>query len=403
MTLDGLTQVREPEASETIPPRSPSRSSTRLKRVALVGAGFVADFYVRSLSTFPEMRIVGVFDSDAARLKSFCAHWDLPAAESLAALLADGPKAPDIVLNLTNPSAHFEVSRACLEAGRHVYSEKPLATSMEDAFALDELARRRGLILASAPCSVLGRAAQTVALALRRGDIGKVRLIYAELDDDFLPRAPYQAWRSASGAPWPYRDEFQTGCTLEHAGYYLTWLIAAFGPVSRVVAASANLVPEKLGGDETAPDFSCATLFFASGVVARLTCSIVAPHNHSLRIIGDDGVIEVDHSWDNDAAVRIRRRHVVRRRLINSPIARRIKIAGKTHPEAARWGATAMNFALGPVEVLEAIEEARPCRLSAAFGLHLNEVTLAIQKGEGETVMQTDCPAIEPMPWAVDP
>lgn len=402
MTLDGLTQLREPDVSEAAAPRGSSGGPTRLKRVALVGAGFVADFYVRSLSTFFEMRIVGVFDINAARLKSFCSHWGLPAAESLEALLADGPNAPDLVLNLTNPSAHFEVSRACLEAGRHVYSEKPLATSMEDAFALDELARVRGLLLASAPCSVLGRAAQTVALALRRGEIGKVRLVYAELDDDFLPRAPYQTWRSASGAPWPYRDEFLTGCTLEHAGYYLTWLIAAFGSVSRVVAASANLIPEKLGGDETAPDFSCATLFFASGVVARLTCSIVAPHNHSLRIIGDDGVIEVDHSWDNDAAVRIRRRHVVRRRLINSPISKRLKISGPTHPDAGRWGATAMNFALGPKEMLDAIDEGRPCRLSAGFGLHLNEVTLAIQKGEGDTLMRTNCPAVEPMRWAIE-
>lgn len=399
MTLDALSVHPEPEVAET--PASPSavRASTKLRRVALVGAGFVADFYVRSMSTFPEMRVVGVFDTDAARLKAFCSHWDLTAAPSLEALLAD---APDIVLNLTNPSAHFAVSRACLEGGRHVYSEKPLATSMEDACALEKLARSRGLMLASAPCSVLGRAAQTVALALRRNEIGKVRLVYAELDDDFLPRAPYQAWRSASGAPWPYQDEFRTGCTLEHAGYYLTWLIAAFGPVRRVVAASANLVPEKLGDDETAPDFSCATLFFSSGVVARLTCSIVAPHNHALRIIGDDGVIEVDHCWDNDAAVRVRRRHVVRRRLINSPITKRIKISGKTHPEAGRWGATAMNFALGPMEVLDAIEEGRPCRLSAAFGLHLNEVTLAIQKGEGATVMTTDCPPVEPMLWAID-
>lgn len=399
MTLDTLAHDREPDAVEATERRSPARASTSLKRVALVGAGFVADFYVRSLATFPEMRIVAVFDTDPARLAAFCAHWKLPAVESLDALLA---AEPDIVLNLTNPAAHFEVSRACLEAGFHVYSEKPLATSMEDAFALEELARERGLMLASAPCSFLGKAAQTVALALRRNEIGKVRLVYAELDDDFLPRAPYQAWRSASGAPWPYADEFRTGCTLEHAGYYLTWLIAAFGPVRRVVAASANLIPEKLGGDETAPDFSCATLFFASGVVARLTCSIVAPHNHALRIIGDDGVIEVDHCWDNDAPVRVRRRHVVRRKLINSPLTRRVKISGPTHPEAGRWGATAMNFALGPKEVLDAIDEGRPCRLSAAFGLHLNEVTLAIQKGEGETLMRTDCPPIEPMQWAVD-
>ena len=93
-------------------------------------------------------------------------------------------------MNLTNPASHFEVSRACLEAGKHVYSEKPLATNMDDARALCALAESKGLMLASAPCSVLGEAAQTLWLALRRNEIGKVRLVYAELDDDFVPRRP---------------------------------------------------------------------------------------------------------------------------------------------------------------------------------------------------------------------
>lgn len=403
MSLDVLADAPA-ESAETVPAARSAEAATRTRRLVIIGAGFVADFYVRSIATFPDMRIVGVYDSDPTRLKAFCAHWGLPAAASLDALLADGPFQSDLALNLTNPSAHFEVSRRCLEAGRHVYSEKPLAVSMTEARALHDLARRNGLTLASAPCSLLGEAAQTVQLALRRKEIGAVRLVYAELDDDFIAQAPFSAWRSASGAPWPHRDEFRVGCTLEHAGYYLTWLIGFFGPVAKVISASANLIPDKLAdGTPTAPDFSCATLFFRSGVVARLTCSIVAPHNHSLRIIGDGGVIEVDQSWDNKAAVRVRRRHVIRRRLINSPVAKRMKIRGETHPQAERWGATAMNFALGPQEVLDSIEEGRPCRLSPEFGLHLNEVTLAIQEGGGERIMTTSCPPVAPMPWADRP
>ena len=159
--------------------------------------------------------------------------------------------------------------------------------------------------------------------------------------------------------------------------------MAMFGTVEKVIAASANLVPDKLGdGVQTAPDFSCATLFFKSGVVARLTCSIVAPHNHSIRIIGDTGILEVDQSWDNEAAVRVRRRYVIRRKLINSPFAKRVRIEGATHPKVKRWGAAAMNFALGPAEMLAALKESRPSRLSAGFALHLNEVTLAIQNAE---------------------
>ncbi|MEO1135735.1 MAG: Gfo/Idh/MocA family oxidoreductase, partial [Pseudomonadota bacterium] len=168
------------------------------------------------------IKVAGAFDIDAARLKTFCEYWNVEATDSLAGLLAHDA----LVLNLTNPRAHYEVSKAALDAGRHVYSEKPLAVSMPDAHALAKLARDNNLMLASAPCNWLSQSAQTVWKAISKGEIGTPRLVYAELDDDFIPQAPYEKWLSESGAPWPAKDEFETGCTLEHAGYYLTWLMA---------------------------------------------------------------------------------------------------------------------------------------------------------------------------------
>jgi predicted dehydrogenase len=177
-----------------------------------------------------------------------------------------------------------------------------------------------------------------------------------------------------------------------------------FGAVRTVVAASGQVSPDKLAVTHTAPDFSVATLFFKSGPVARLTCSIIAPHDHRIRVVGDAGVLCVGKAWDNAAAVTYRRRFTLRRRLLESPLARRIRLKGPTHPMVGRWGAASMNFALGPVEMLAAIAENRPCRLSADFALHLNEVTLAIQNaGEtgGAQIMQTHCAPMEPMPWAL--
>ena len=128
---------------------------------------------------------------------------------------------------------------------------------------------------------MLNEAAQTMIRAVEAGVAGTPRLIYAELDDGFISQAPVDDWISESGAPWPWRDEFRTGCTLEHAGYYLGWLIAMFGPVRSVTAASARVVPDKRGFDAAAPDFSTAALFFEAGPVARLTCSIAAPARSS--------------------------------------------------------------------------------------------------------------------------
>lgn len=370
--------------------------------IVIVGCGFVADLYMRSFAVMPDLRVLGAWDRDPARLAAFCAHWKVPALPDMAAVIATGRGG--VVLNLTNPGAHFAVSRELLAAGLHVWSEKPLTLTLDDARALQALAAEKGVHIASAPSSVLSESAQTLGRALRQGVAGTPRLVYAELDDGFVPQAPVGQWRSASGAPWPAADEFRTGCTLEHAGYWLAWLIAFFGSVRTVVAASAELVPDKLGVTGGAPDFSVATLFFRSGLVARLTCSIAAPHDHRLRVIGDKGVIEVPEAWNNAAKVRFRKRLVIRRRLLESPLSRRLRLPGPTHPQVAREGAAAMNFALGPAEMLDAIAAGRAPRLAGDFALHLTEVTLAIQgagDSAGAQAMTTTCAPMEPMPWAL--
>lgn len=370
-------------------------------QVVLLGCGFVADLYMQSLAVMDGIEVAGVYDHDQKRLLQFCTHWGLPMCSSLPQMLAQAPDA--LVLNLTNPSAHYATTKTCLLAGRHVYSEKPLAMQMDHARELLELAQERGLLLASAPCSALGEAAQTLGHALRKGTAGAPRAIYAELDDGFIPQAAYQDWQSRSGAPWPYEDEFQVGCTLEHAGYYLTWLMSWFGSVRTVVAASAEVIPDKTTSGPHAPDLSVAVLYFENGPVVRLTCSIVAPHNHGIQIVGDKGVLSCKAAWDNGAKVRFASRFRLRRRLIEHPWPRRVRLKGGTHPKVKRWGAAAMNFMLGPHEMLEALRENRPCRLSGDFALHLTEVTLAIQNaGEhtGAQHMTTRCKPMEPMPWA---
>jgi predicted dehydrogenase len=375
--------------------------------VSIIGTGFVADLYMRSLETFPDIKILKVYDQDASRLKAFAEFWKVVPATSLEDVLAthQAPEqAPDLILNLTNPGSHYEVSKACLEANRNVYSEKPLAISMEDAHDLHAIAKQKKLVLTSAPCSYLSEVAQTLWKAVRDKVVGQALLVYAELDDDYITQAPYQKWMSESGAPWPFKDEFLVGCTLEHAGYYLTWMMMMFGTVKKVVAASAELIKHKLPDlPNGAPDYSTASLFFENGVVARITCGIIAPHNHSLRVIGEKGVIEVNESWNNSAKVKVRKRYVVRRKLINSPFASRFKLSGLTHPKVPRRGAAAMNFALGPAEVLAAIQDGRDKQYLADFALHLNEVTLAIQNAldtEGVQVMKTQCPSLTPQAWA---
>jgi predicted dehydrogenase len=372
-----------------------------MSAVVLIGCGFVADLYMAGLATFPHIRVLGAHDRDGARLAAFTGHWSVPAFHSLGAALAALP-GDGLVLNLANPGEHYGLNRAALMAGHHVFCEKPMAMTVDQAAELADLAQGKGLQLGSAPSSVLGEAAQLLIRATRDGTAGTPRLVYAELDDGFIPQAPVRDWRSESGAPWPYADEFRVGCTLEHAGYYLSWLIAMFGPVARVVAATAEAIPDKLGVTGTAPDVSVATLFFRDGPVARLTCSIAAPHDHRIRVIGDGGVLQVKEAWNNAAPVKFHRRMKIRRRLLEHPLGRRIRASGPTHPHVKRRGAAAMNFALGPAEMLDAIAAGCPSRIAGDYALHLTEVTLAIQAaGPGAvTEIASRCAVMEPMSWA---
>jgi len=335
-----------------------------------------------------------VADRNAARALAFVSHHGGELFASLETLLAD-PRV-DIILNLTNPENHFVVSRAALEAGKHVYSEKPLAVTLRDAEELVDLAEAKGLILSAAPCSILGESAAALEDALRRQDVGQVRLVYAELDDGPIHQMQPDEWQSPFGTPWPWRDEFTVGCTLEHAGYHLTWLVALFGPARSVTAFSTCLIPDKhpdLPAESCAPDFSVACIAFESGVVARLTCSIVAPHDHSFRVIGDKGELFVDEGWHFGAPVRLRHfsplslradtyawlaRHWLTRTLFGLG-GRKLSTSpkGGWRREIKRHE---MDYTLGVAEVAAALREGRRSRLSANMALHVTEIMLAIQQ-----------------------
>ena len=356
--------------------------------IAFVGCGFVSDLYMETLPNWTDvLDHRGVWDIDAARLEHFTTTYSLHKFGSLDELLAD--PAVEIIVNLTNPSQHYAISKAALEAGKHVYSEKPLAMELAQAEELVALGAERGLQVVSAPSSVLGDAAQRLWEGVRSGQLGAPRLAYAEIDDGMVHRIGYETWQSVSGAYWPAKDEFSVGCTLEHAGYALTWMVAMFGSVTEVTSVAALLIPEK--GPHTpdayvTPDFSCALLKFENGVVGRLTNSIIAPHDHHFRVFCDEGSFSAEEIWDFGTPVKAvplatsRLARQLEKRLgweagrnLNKTPTRKVVYSKRGHP---------MDFALGPAEMAQAIRAGRAPRLAGDFSLHITEVSLAIQYPE---------------------
>jgi predicted dehydrogenase len=384
-------------------------------RIAIVGCGFVADYYLSTLSNHPELELIGVHDLDASRASGFARRTSGAVVYgSLQALLED-PRI-ELVLNLTSPAAHFTTTRACLLAGKHVYSEKPLALDLEQAQELAELAVQCGLSLSGAPCTLLGEAAQTVWRLLRDDALGQVRLVYAEMDDGMMHRLNYRDWSSPSGLPWPYRDEFELGCTVAHAAYVVSWLVAFFGPARRVSAFASCQVPNPRIEPpiaECPPDLTVSCIEFASGVVARLTCSALAGTDRRLRIFGDDATLECRNVWDFGSPLYLNRpgrwrTWIERHSRIGGAISRRL---GYRHRllRAARFASYPRNqhhidFCRGVAEQAAAIRERRSCRLSASFLLHVTEILLSIRRAaESGTplVLATSCEPIDPMPWAL--
>jgi predicted dehydrogenase len=393
--------------------------------IALIGCGFVADLYMASLRYHPELSLAGVYDIASDRLRQFCTHYSVKAYASREALLQD--PAVELVLNLTNPRSHYEVTRACLEAGKHVYSEKPLAMDHAAAKELVVLAKNKGLYLGGAPCSVLGETAQTIWKALQENVIGQVRLIYANFDAGMTPKSRPWSWKTESGARWPAKDEFEVGCTYQHAGYLLTWLAAYFGPAKAVTAYAARLLPDKgLSLDVQTADFSVGCIEYEQGIVARITNSIIAPSDRSLTIVGERGTLYTMDVRDDASPVYVRRippgriegaleyrlnywRNQFERLFNRMPwtwgaiqrISRRYAFARQpANRSAAKY--RPVDFCRGPAEMAHAIAAQRPCRLSADFALHITELLEALQHPErfgGRKEIESRFEAMAPLPW----
>lgn len=391
--------------------------------IGFVGAGFVFDCYMQTHHLHPWLEIRGVFDRNPARLRQVKDYFGVKTVDSLDAIL-DSPDI-SIVLNLTNPSEHFEVSKALIEAGKHVYSEKPLATDVESARELVRLADEKGVQIGCAPSTLFGETAQTLWQALRKGLIGGPRIIIANMDEGASHNQNVaETLVNPSGAKWPAWDEYRVGCTIEHAGYVLTWLVAYFGPVRRVLNYSRVCFADKgieVPIAEMAPDFATAILEFDHGITAQINSSVVAPPNHAITIVGEKGYLKAEHLWPFACPVTLTHHDKPWVSETLPPVSPPVwDPKGLSKPWYYRhWrlrnyllDPADRNFGVGDdkmrgvTEFMLAIDAGKPYSLGGAFSTHITEVTYAIQdisRNAQWQTMTTAAPAIEPPFWVNGP
>lgn len=200
----------------------------------------------------------------------------------------------DLVLVLTPMKEHGQMARAALEAGKHVLVEKPLATTLEEAARLVELARQNPGLLLPAPFTLLSPTFQTIARRIQQGDIGKVH----------SARALY-GWAGPWWSEWFYRPG--GGCLFDLGVYQLTSLTGLLGPARRVMAMAGVAIPEReINGRKIrveAEDNAHVLLDFGGSVFAAVTAgfTIQQYRRPAIEIYGGEGTLQLlGDDWDPD-------------------------------------------------------------------------------------------------------
>lgn len=348
---------------------------TQVLRIGLIGCGNISTSYLSRAVNFKNISFRAVADVNpeaaAARGAEFGVEVMTPEA-----LLAH-PEV-DMVLNLTIPAAHYAVSKAALEAGKHVYSEKPYVLSLEEGRDLAALAAARGLRLGSAPDTVLGSSHQLARHLIDAGAVGRITSGTCAVMSHGM-----EAWH-------PNPDFFFQkggGPILDLGPYYIANLVQLLGPVARVSALSATPSPTRTIGSEPrrgevipveTPTTIHALLEFDSGAVITLVASWdVWQHDLApMALYGTEGTLHVPDPNFFDGPVRLTKG------------AEPADLPAWDHPlgppnREIPCGMVADYRTAGLADMAQAITEGRPHRCNDEFALHVVEVMTAIlQSGE---------------------
>ncbi|WP_319518302.1 Gfo/Idh/MocA family oxidoreductase [uncultured Martelella sp.] len=344
--------------------------------VGLIGCGNISAAYLARAKTFENITFVGVADMDEAAAEARGAEFGIKAM-SPEALLADPDV--DIILNLTPPAAHFPVSKMALEAGKHVYCEKPFVVDVDEGKALMQLAEARGLRVGSAPDTILGASHQLARHLIDDNAIGTITS-----GTCFVMNHGMEEWH-------PAPDFFFRkggGPILDLGPYYVANLVQLLGPVARVSAEAA--MPEnsrRIGSGprtgETVPVEVATTvqaiLTFESGALVTLVTSWdVWQHNLApMALYGSEGTIHIPNPNFFDGPVVVTRKRDI------------AELPHWDHPlgppnRTVSSGEVADYRTAGLADMAQAIVEGREHRCNGEYALHVVDVLTAILRAAEE-------------------
>ena len=341
-----------------------------IHKIGIIGAGNISEAYLQLAPLFPLAKIVAVADIAPAAAKARADQFGV-AALTVDELLKDSEI--DTVINLTIPAAHYEISHSILSAGKHAYSEKPFALSLDDAKKLVAEADARGLKLGSAPDTFLGGGGQTARRLIDEGKVG--RIIAGTMH--FMGHG-MEAWH-----PNPtFFFQPGGGPILDMGPYYTSALINLIGPAKSVTAIATKGFEERFVTAEgpmkgksipvVVPTTINAIIEFVSGAQVTFGASWdVWKHGHSnpIELYGSDGTMLVPDPNFFGGIVRYTEKggDFIDVDAAEAPFGR------------SNWKNGWANYRmLGVADLLDAAEQGREARCSGRVALHALDIMVSI-------------------------
>ena len=348
-------------------------------RVGLIGTGRISDIYLQTISKFSNVDIVACGSLNLEESRSKAETYDIPTVATPDAIIAD-PNI-DAILNLTIPSAHASVSLAALEAGKHVYSEKPLVTDLADGRTVLDLAAKRGLIVGNAPDTWLGGRWQTVRRLLDRDAIGKptscAAFVGTHGTERHHPNPDF--YYQAGGGPM-----------LDLGPYYLSAMVFFLGPIARVAGMSNRAFERRMieNGPRNGAWMDVETdthvqgmVEFASGAIGSITMSFDVWDSEMPRfeIYGTNGTICIPDPDPVYGANRFEGEVWIRTRE-TSRWSHQPRPTGRDSWQVAEnaHGINEDSRGVGLVEMADAIRHGRTPRCSGELAYHVLEAMTGI-------------------------
>ena len=329
--------------------------------IAIVGAGNISNQYLANLKEFPDVSVLFCADIDEERAKKQATAYDVPNAGSVEQAVAhDGVQ---LVVNLTTPKAHAEVATQAIDAGKHVWNEKPLTLTVDAGRKLLDQAKRGNVRIGCAPDTVLGAGIQSARRLIDSGAIG-------------TPVSALTLLQGPGPESWHPDPEFLfavgAGPLFDLGPYYLSTLASIFGPANQVAATARRARDTRVIGSGPrkdiefpveVPTYVSALAEFKNGQAATLLFSWDSPlkRNGFIEITGTEATLALPDPNNFDGDLRLRRADDTDWTLISSTGA-------------------AAGRGTGVVDMVRAISRDEPHRASGELALHVLEMMAAIER-----------------------